>query len=94
VNNPNAHFSYNNLGGFMKDDIFDRIEKKTKVNKETIMSLARKLQEGNFKDENTLRNIIHEISELTGKEVSEEKEQKIIDMVISDKVPKDMDKYV
>ncbi len=78
----------------MKEDIFDKIEKKTNVNKGTIMSLARKLQEGNFKDENTLRNIIHEISELTGKEVSEEKEQKIIDMVINDKVPKDMEKYV
>ena len=31
---------------------------------------------------------------MTGKEVSEEKEQKIIDMVINDKVPKDIDKYV
>ena len=31
---------------------------------------------------------------MTGKEVSEEKEQKIIDMVVNDKVPKDIDKYV
>ena len=31
---------------------------------------------------------------MTGKEVSKEKEQKIIDSIINDKVPKDMDKYI
>lgn len=75
-------------------DIFDKIEKKTKVNKDTIVSLARKLNEGNFKDEDTLRNIIEEISEITGKEVSKEKEDKIIEMVVNDKVPTNLDKYV
>ena len=77
-----------------KEDIFERIEKKTKVNKDTIIKLARELEKGNFKDENTLRNIINEISTITGKEVSKEKEDKIVNMVISDKVPKDIDKYV
>ena len=78
----------------MSDDFFDRIEKKTNVNKNTIVSLARKLQNGNMKDERTLREVIQEISKMTGKEVSKEKEQKIIDSVINDKVPKDMDKYI
>lgn len=77
-----------------KEDIFDRIEKKTSVNKDTIIKLARELENGNFKDESTLRNIIGEISTITGKEVSKEKEDKIIQMVINDKVPKDIDKYV
>ena len=77
-----------------KDDLFDRIEKKTNVSKDAILEFARKLQDGNFKDEKVLRSIIKDISEMTGKEVSEEKEQKIIDMVVNDKVPKDVDKYV
>lgn len=77
-----------------KEDLFDRIEKKTNVSKDAILGLAKKLQDGNFKDENILRGIIKDISEMTGKEVSEEKEQKIIDMVINDKVPKNIDKYV
>ena len=77
-----------------KEDIFDRIEKKTNVNKDTIIKLARQLESGNFKDENTLRNIISEISTITGKEVTKEKEDKIVNMVINDKVPKDIDKYV
>ena len=77
-----------------KEDIFERIEKKTNVDKDTIIKLARELENGNFKDENTLRNIIGEISAITGKTVSKEKEDKIVNMVISDKVPKDIDKYV
>ena len=77
-----------------KEDIFERIEKKTNVSKDTIIRLAKELQEGDIKNENTLRNIIGEISELTGKEVSKEKEDKIVNMVISDKVPKDIEKYV
>ena len=77
-----------------RDDLFDRIEKKTNVNKETILSLARKFQDGDFKNEENLRSIIEEISEITGKEVSKEKEQKIVDMVINDKVPNNIDKYV
>lgn len=78
----------------MGDNLFDRIKEKTNVDKETIIDLARKLQSGNYKDEKTLKEIIHELSSITGKEVSEEKENKIISMIINDKVPKDIEKYV
>lgn len=78
----------------MNDNFFNKIEQKTNVSKDTIISLAHKLQDGNYKDENTLRSIIHELSSITGREVSEEKEQKIINMIVTDKVPKDIEKYV
>ncbi len=78
----------------MNDNLFNRITEKTNVDKDTIVGLARKLQEGNFKNKDTLREIIHELSDITGKEVSEEKENKIIDMIVNDKVPKDLEKYV
>lgn len=78
----------------MNDNLFNKIEEKTNVNRDTIISLARKLQEGNYKNEETLREIIHELSDITGKEVSEEKENKIINMIINDKVPNDIEKYI
>jgi hypothetical protein len=78
----------------VNDNFLNRIEEKTNVSKDTIIDLARKLQQGNFKDENTLREIIHELSDITGKDVSEEKENKIINMIVNDKVPKDLDKYI
>ncbi|MBQ9181942.1 MAG: stage VI sporulation protein F [Bacilli bacterium] len=76
------------------DSFFNRVEKKTNVGKETILELAKKLQENDLKNEDTLREIIGELGSLTGKEVSEEKKQKIIDAVVNDKVPKDIDKLI
>lgn len=75
------------------DSFFDKIEKKTKVDKQTILSLANKLQAGNMKDEGTLKEVISDISRITGREVSKEKEQKIIDTILNNQVPKDIDKY-
>ena len=76
------------------DNFFKRVEKKTNVNKETILDLAKKLQDGNLKDEGTLREVISELSIMTGRPVSEENQNKIIDAVINDKVPKDIDKMI
>lgn len=78
----------------MNDNIFKKIEEKTSVDKDTIVSLAKRLQNGNYKDENTLKEIIEELSILTGRSVSEEKQKKIINTIINDKVPKDIEKYV
>lgn len=75
-----------------KDNFFKKVEKKTKVDKDTILSLAEKLQKGNMKDENTLRDVIHTLSKMTGKEVSKEREDKIIKTIVEDKVPKGVDK--
>ena len=73
------------------DSFFKRVEKKTNINKETILSLADKLQRSNMKDENTLREVIKDISNMTGKEVSKEKEQRIIDAIKKDNIPKNID---
>ncbi len=75
-----------------KDEFFKKVEKKTKVNKDTILSLAKKLQDGNMKDENTLREVISTLSTMTGKKVSKEKEDKIISTIVNDKIPKNVDK--
>lgn len=76
------------------DNFFKKIEKKTNVNKETILGLAEKIQKKDLKNEQTLRDVIKELSKMTGKELSVEKENKIIQAVINDKVPKDLDKFV
>lgn len=76
------------------DSFFNKIEKKTNVGKDTILNLATKLQNGNMKDENTLRDIIKELGNMTGKEVSKEKEDKIVSAVINDKVPSNLDKLI
>ena len=47
-----------------------------------------------MKNEETLKEVIQDISRITGREVSPEKEQKIIDTVLNDGVPKDLNKYL
>lgn len=72
------------------DNFFKKVEKKTSVGKDTILSLANKLQQNNLKDEATLRDVIQELSKMTGKELDKTKEDKIIQAVVNDKVPKDI----
>ena len=75
------------------DNFFKKVEKKTNVDKDTILSLANKLQNGNMKDENTLKEVIGTLSQMTGRPVSKEQEEKIIKTVIDDKVPTDLEQY-
>ena len=76
----------------LDDSFFKKIEKKTKVDKNTIVSLAEKLQKGNMKDEKTLSEVIDTLSKMTGKKVSEEQKSKIIKKVVEDKVPNNVEK--
>ena len=76
------------------DSFFNRVEKKTNVGKQTILDLASKLQKSDLKNEETLREVIQELGQMTGKNVSKDKEDKIIEAVVNDKVPKDIDKLI
>ena len=76
------------------DNFFKRIEKRTNVDKNTILDLADKLQKSNMKDEKVLREVIGDLSKMTGREVSKEKEQKIIETILNDKVPNNLDKMI
>lgn len=75
----------------MNDNLFKKVEKKTNINKNTILSLAEKLKSSNFKDENVLNDVISELSSLTGRDISNEKREKIIKAIKNDKVPSDIE---
>ena len=75
----------------MNDSVFKKVEKKTNINKDTILSLADKLKNSNFKDEKVLNDVISELSYMTGREISHEKREKIIKAIKNDKVPNDVE---
>ena len=60
------------------DSFLNKVEKKTNVSKESILELASRLKDGDLKDEKTIRSVINELTVLTGKSVSKDKEDKII----------------
>ena len=78
----------------LSDNLFKKIENKTGVEKSTIIDLASKLQDGNMKNEEALRDVIKQISSITSKNVSKEKEDKIVNTILNDKVPNDLDKMI
>ncbi len=86
--------SYDKVGEFfiMNDEILKKVEKKTKVKKQTIIDLARKLSNGNMKDEATINEVIDTLALATGKKVTPETKSKIINTIKDDKVPGNVDK--
>ena len=76
----------------LSDNFFKKVENKTNVKKSTIVSLAQKLQGDNMKNADSIREVIQELSKMTGREVSKEQEEKIISTIVNDKVPDNIDK--
>ena len=74
------------------DNFFKKVQNKTNIDKTTIITLAEKLQNANMKDEKTIRDVISELSRLTKQEVSKEKADKIVNTILKDKVPTNIDK--
>lgn len=68
----------------MDNSFFKNIEKKTGVNMNDIFALANSLQNANFKDESTVRNVIRRVSEIANKPVSKEMEDQIVNTIIKD----------
>ena len=74
------------------DNFFKKVQNKTNVDKNTIVTLAEKLQNANMKDEKTIRDVISEISTITGKEVTQEKADKIVNAILKANIPTNIDK--
>lgn len=72
------------------DSIFEKVESKTNVKKEDIVRLAKSISGKDLNDEKNLRKLIKDVARLAGKEVSKEKEEKIINAVKKDKIPRDL----
>jgi len=75
----------------LSDSFFNKVEKKTNINKQTILDLAERLKNGNMKNEDTLRSIISDLSQMTGKNVTKEQEDKIINTILTDSVPQNIE---
>lgn len=78
----------------MNDSIFEKVEQRSNVKKEDILKLAKSISNQDLNDEGNLRDLIHKVAKMAGKEVTKEKEDKIVNAVKKDKVPKDIHKVL
>ena len=74
----------NNQNGF-----FDKIEKKANVSKSDIFKVADSVKDANFKDEATVRKLVRQIAMMTGRQVTKEKEDKIVQAIVTNNMPLD-----
>lgn len=68
----------------MDNGFFKNIEKKTGVNMKDIFDLANSLQNANFKDEKTVRNVIRRVSQIANKPVNKDMEDQIVKSIVND----------
>ncbi len=78
----------------MDESIFEKVEKKSNVSKDDIMKLAKSVAGKDLNDDKVLRSLIKDVAKMAGKDVSKEKEEKIINAVKKDKIPKNLNKVM
>jgi hypothetical protein len=67
----------------MSNPLFQNIEKKTGVKIGDVLKLASSIQNANFKDEATVREIIKEVAQLANKPVKKETEDQLVNTIIN-----------
>ncbi len=70
----------------MNNNLFNKVEKKTNVKKNDIINLAKSIQNKDMANENNLRELIHTIAQMAGKDVDKEKEDKIVNAVKNNQI--------
>ena len=65
----------------MNDAFFKRMEKKTGVSMDNVFSLAQSFQNADFKDVETVRQLIKQVSKVANKPITKELEDKIVETI-------------
>ena len=68
----------------MDRSFFKRVEKKTGVDFDEIMTLANALSNANFSDEKQVRKIVKKVSRLANRPITQELENKIVKSILQD----------
>lgn len=72
-----------------QEQFLNKVSSKTNVSKDDILNLASSFQTKDLSSEDNLRDLIQQISRISGRQVSKDKEDYIVGLVKNDKIPKD-----
>jgi len=73
-----------------QSNIFSQIKNKTNINPNDIFKVANSVQNADFSDEATVRDLVNKLSQMANKPISKEKEDKLVQAITQNKIPKDM----
>ncbi|MBM7552455.1 stage VI sporulation protein F [Thalassobacillus pellis] len=77
------------MSGFQKN-LFDQIQKNANVTPDEIFKVADSVKNADFTNEQTIRNLVRQLSKMANKPVSKAKEDKIVKAIINQNMPLDM----
>ncbi|WP_181348216.1 stage VI sporulation protein F [Thalassobacillus sp. CUG 92003] len=77
------------MDGFQKN-MFDKIQKKADVNPDDVFQVAESVKHADFSDEKTVRQLVKQLSKMANKPVSKKKEDKIVEAIVNQEMPLDM----
>ncbi|WP_079530138.1 MULTISPECIES: stage VI sporulation protein F [Halobacillus] len=77
------------MSGFQKN-IFDHLQKKANINPDDVYKVADSVKHADFTDEKTVRQLVKQLSSIAGKPVSKQKEDKIVEAIVKQNMPLDM----
>ncbi|WP_369404881.1 stage VI sporulation protein F [Piscibacillus salipiscarius] len=56
-----------------QQNIFEHLKKKANINPNEVMNVAKSVQNANFKDERTVRNLVRQLAMMANKPLSQQK---------------------
>ncbi|QDP40470.1 stage VI sporulation protein F [Radiobacillus deserti] len=71
-------------------NMFDHIQKNSNINTDQILKAAQSFNQSDLSDEKSVRNLVKQLATMAGKPVSKEKEDKLVEAITSNKIPKDL----
>lgn len=78
-----------NVNNFQKG-LFDKLQKNANINPEEVYKVADSVKHANFKDEQTVRNLVKQLAQMANKPLSKEREDKIVQSIVNNNMPSDM----
>ena len=76
------------MSNFQKG-MFDKIQKNANISPDEIYKVADSVKHADFSDERTVRNLIRQLAKLANKPISKEKEDKLVESIVKNKIPMD-----
>ncbi|AUJ26398.1 stage VI sporulation protein F [Virgibacillus dokdonensis] len=77
------------MNNFQKG-LFDKIQQKSSINPDDVYKVADSVKHADFSDERTVRKLVRQLSKLANKPISKEKEDKIVQSIVKNDMPMDM----
>ena len=77
------------MNNFQKG-LFDKLQENANVNPDDVYKVADSVKHADFSDEKTVRKLVRHLAKMANKPISKEKENKIVESITKNKMPKDM----